>query len=72
MGAAGVKLHPRHEIVTRAELDFTDAYLKVMQQCNLTPLEWTRIFLNAAQKWSTYALREERHGQGSDKKADEA
>lgn len=65
-------IHPRYFTCTRAKLDLDDATIKIAEEHDLTWLELARMLIERSQQCLTYALREERHPDNPDKKADEA
>ena len=55
-----MKLHPRHQPMTRAELDIRDAIGKAVQDHNLTFAELWHVLSMASASWAKGAIKEER------------
>ena len=67
----GIKLHPRHDIVCRADLEFRQWLLDFEKRHGLTTAEVVRMHSAAISEHMKYEIRLERHGD-YDKKGDEA
>lgn len=68
-----LKLHPRFFKVKKAAAKFQNMMLDLDQQFDLTEVEWLGIMTAYIQDgFLKYMLREERHPNNLDKKADEA
>lgn len=65
-----MKLHSRHEKVTKARLDVSKAVTVAVEKYGLTYAELFEILLEEAQGWNKYALRKERHPDAPDQPAD--
>ena len=68
----GIKLHERTMHVQGAGVKIKQAILDAASDLDLTAIELARILQQEAMTWMTYALREERHPDDPEKKADEA
>lgn len=76
---SGIELHPRYQITKRFELALREAIGKVIEAHavdHLTPLEVARVLNTVLGSetghWLNYCLRDERHPDDPEKKADEA
>lgn len=57
-----IKLHPRYEHVTRANLAIQQAVIAQVQAEELTYAELVSILAAIIQSWTRTEIREERHG----------
>jgi hypothetical protein len=67
-----MRLHERTIPVERAEIEFRETFRAWQQKHDLTFGETFRILGNLMAREATYMVRQERHGEESDKRADEA
>lgn len=67
-----MKLHKRQPVVALAENEIQGAVWNAVDRHGLTPAELVRICGNLTAIAANLALRVERHGPDSNKKADEA
>ncbi len=59
-----MKLHPRHDLTTKAEIDMQFAVNKVVgRHPDLSHAELQHIFLGIALSWNKYAIRDEREAE---------
>lgn len=66
-----IYLHPRHEVVAKAELAISGAVLDQIKLHKITYTELNGILLRMASDWNKYAIRQERHPDVPDRKGDE-
>jgi hypothetical protein len=55
-----VKLHPRHELVTRAGLDLSVALVEIIRKYSLTYGELAYILARQTLQWAQNAIKDER------------
>lgn len=55
-----MKLHKRHDAVTKAGLDITQAVVTTVQENELSYAELVHILTAEIAKWTKYAIRDER------------
>jgi hypothetical protein len=67
-----MRLHPRHEITERAKIDLGGQISDWLGRHDLTWAEAIRILAYELASLTKYLIREERHPDDPDKKADEA
>lgn len=67
-----MQLHPRTLKVQEAGAEIGLAVVKLAEKHDLTAIEVMKCLLQCAQSWNTMSLREERHPENPDHKADEA
>ncbi len=62
-----MKLHPRHDLTTAAEIDIKTAVTKAIGRHKITHAELQHIFLQIALSWNKYAIRDEREADALEK-----
>lgn len=67
-----MKLHPRYYIVSTAQNEFQNFLLSLESKYDLTYGELLSILGSEVSNTAKYMIRQERHGEDSDKKGDEA
>lgn len=72
MSAPGLRLHRRTMPVQAAAAELKILHIKFQAEHDLTDIEMTGILIYAAADVNKYALRQERHPDDPDRKADEA
>lgn len=54
------KMHPRHQIVSKAKSKITEAILDILKEYDLTYGELMSILANEIRSWAGYMIRDER------------
>ena len=67
-----MKLHERVMLTQKAAADLGSVLNDWLERNDLTWNEAIRILMDHASRWMVYPIRIERHGEDSDKRADEA
>ena len=67
-----MKLHERTMLVQAAEVEFKGLFSDWQQKHDLTFGDTFKILAHLMAQDATYMIRQERHGEDSDKRADEA
>ncbi len=67
-----IPIHPRNEVVVRAQTDLSTAMVKILEERRLTHAEVTSILAHELLSWNTHAIGAERHPDDPDKRGGEA
>jgi hypothetical protein len=69
---SGIRLHERFDMVNKAEIEFTRAWIDICSKHNLTYAEELKILTGRLQSIAKYSIRSERHPEEPGKPGDEA